>query len=157
MLIQSVHCRKKPDKDVDSAAVTAPKTASQPDSSSTAIEKEPKVGQASSIAAPKGPTVADGNAVDETAPKGNTADASEAAPAANRPTVAEALPASAPVAQRAGKKQGNTGSLVPEEDKIGQGCLCFAPPGGKKKAKGQKDATGSTAATAEAAPAGTAS
>ena len=34
---------------------------------------------------------------------------------------------------------GTTGNLVPQSDKVGTGCLCFAPPGGKK-AQGQSQA-----------------
>lgn len=35
-------------------------------------------------------------------------------------------------------KLGVTGNLVPQEEKVGGGCLCFAPPPNSKKADGQR-------------------
>ena len=87
----------------------------------------------------------------ETPPQTNSPAAVTSAPAAAKKPApapaAEALPASTASPRQGKTKLGNTGALVEQDDKIGQGCLCFAPPGGKKNKKGQRDTMATDAAT----------
>ena len=143
-----------PPKDYEKP-VTGPSSIQEPVAEAAAV-----AGPRTAVAEPSTAVAGPSTAVEEAAPveAADSTSAVKSRPLVQppAPTTSEAVPDTAEGAPLAagtvvgGKKMGNTGSLVSQDDKVQPGCLCFSAPGSKK---GKKTGTIGTDAPIYAGPA----